>query len=355
MQQINSRKVYLDLMRIIASFLVILIHCRIYDQGCEWSNQDTALLISNFYGIISRWAVPCFVMISGMMFLNNNKELPVKKLYSKYVLRMAVSYLFWSAIYTFFNCYFDAGASLKEKILYIYNYLFCGEIHMWYILMIIGLYIASPVIKYIVNNAPKKLLHYWIVIMFIFASVIPFVSNLNIFYISSIVSFLNKYIDIQFLCGYTLYFVLGFYFSKYELSNKMKKTLYILGGCGFAYCILILIVLKYFMNLQMGALSYMYPNIIFMSCAVLLFFMDYVSKVTFKEKTQKFIIELSKLTYGIFLIHVLVLKSLYHLGINVSICNVAISEPLVSLITFIISAVIIFFVSKIPVIGKYIS
>ena len=354
MSALKERKIHLDLLRIIASFLVIMIHSCVYNQADNWSNCDSSMLISNFYGIISRWAVPCFVMISGMMFLNGNKEIPIKKLYTKYVLRMAVSYLFWSFVYTFFNCYFEAGASLKEKVLYIYNYLFCGELHMWYVLMIIGLYAASPVIKYVVNNAPKKLIHYWIAAMFVLASLIPFISNLGIFYLSSVVSFLNTYIDAQFLCGYTLYFVLGFYFSKYELSAKAKKVIYILGACGFFYCVLILIVLRYFINLQMGALNYMYPNIIFMSCAVLLFFMDHVSKMKFKEGVQKFIFSLSKLTYGIFLIHVLVLKSLYHLGINVSICHVAISEPLVSLMTFVISAGIIFLISKIPIVNKYI-
>lgn len=350
----TKRMVHFDLLRIIASFCVILIHCRIYDQGSDWTNQDASLLISNFYGIISRWAVPCFVMLSGMMFLNGSKEIPMKTLYSKYILRMAISYLFWSVVYTLFNLSFEAGDSLKERVLYIYNYLFCGELHMWYILMIIGLYVASPVIKYIVNNAPKQLIHYWIAAMFVFVSVIPFVSDLGVFYVSSVVKFLNTYIDIQFLCGYTLYYVLGFYFARYELSKKVKNIIYILGACGFLYCVAVLIVLKYFINLDMGALSYMYPNIIFMSCSVLLLFKDHVSKIEFKERTQRFIVNLSKLTYGIFLIHVLVLKGLYHLGINISICNVVISEPLVSLITFIISTVIVFVISKIPVVNKYI-
>lgn len=350
----TKRMVHFDLLRIIASFCVILIHCRVYDQGSGWTNQDASLLISNFYGIISRWAVPCFVMISGMMFLNSKKEISIKTLYYKYILRMAVSYLFWSTVYTLFNCYFETGESLREKVLYIYNYLFCGEIHMWYILMIIGLYVASPVIKFLVNNSPKHLIHYWMIAMFVFTSIIPFISNLGIFYISDIVEFLNTYINIQFLCGYTLYYVIGFYFSKYEISQKAKKIIYFLGVCGFIYCVLILIVLKYLLDFEIGALNYMYPNIIFMSCAVLLFFMDYVSKISFKENTQKFIINLSKLTYGIFLVHVLVLKVLYHIGINISICNVVISEPLVSLITFIISATIIFVISKIPFVNKYI-
>lgn len=225
---------------------------------------------------------------------------------------------------------------------------------MWYVLMIIGLYAVSPVIKYLVNNAPRKLIHYWIALMFVFASFIPFISNLGIPYISSVIGFLNIYIDAQFLCGYTLYFVLGFYFSKYELSERSKKVIYILGACGFVYCVLIRIVFMYLINLQLGALNYMYPNIIFMSCAVLLFFMDHVSKINFKEGAQKFIFSLSKLTYGIFLIHVLVLNSLHHIGIDVSICNVAISEPLVSLLTFIVSAIIIFMISKIPIVSKYI-
>lgn len=353
MNTVANRKVHLDLLRVIASFCVILIHCFIYrDLAGEQSEFNIAA--SNFYGILSRWAVPCFVMISGMMFLNENKDIPIKKLYSKYILRLFVSYVFWSCVYAAFNSLFEVGDSLSEKFRFFINNCFSGELHMWYVLMIIGLYIASPVIKFLVNNMPKKLLKYWIMCMFAFSSLIPFIGTLNIPYFSGVVSYLNRYVEIYFLMGYTIYFVLGHYLDKYGLSKKTKKLIYILGVVGFLYCVLILLVINPLLGKNMSALNYLYPNMIFYSIAVFLLFRDHVSQIKFSDKAANIIVSISKLTYGIFLIHVLILKVLYHLGIRVTMCSFALSYPLVSILTFVISAIIIFAISKIPVINKYI-
>lgn len=341
-------------MRIFACFCVIVIHVGVYNQKTDWTNDSLSLMFSNFYGILSRWAVPCFVMLSGMMFLNNQKQVSLKKLYFKYILRLFASYIFWSAIYSIYNSFYIDSKGLNDQLMYIVNNLFSGEIHMWYVLMLIGLYVAVPVIKYVVNNASEKLLNYWIITMFIFSSVIPFIADLGIPYISGVVSYFNEYINIQFLCGYTLYFVLGSYISRKSFTKNQNRLIYIMGLIGFIYSVLILLPGRYFFNLSIGALNYLYPNIIFMSLSVMLFFKNVVSKIKFSDKSKTIIFQLSKLTYGIFLIHVLVLKVLQHLGFDLSICPVCISIIIVSLVTFIISAIIVFLISKIPVINKYI-
>lgn len=351
---ISKRIISLDLMRIFASFCVIVIHVGMYNQKAGWTNDNLSLMFANFYGILSRWAVPCFVMLSGMMFLNKQKEVPLKDLYFRYILRLFVSYIFWSVVYSIYNSFYVDAAGLKDQLMYIVNNIFSGEIHMWYVLMLIGLYVAMPVIKYVVNNASEKILHYWIITMFIFSSVIPFIADLGIPYISGVIAYFNKYIDIQFLCGYTLYFVLGSYISQKKFSKKQNRLIHIMGLIGFIYSVLILLPGRYFFNLSIGALSYLYPNIIFMSLSVMLFFKDIVSKIKFSDKSKIIIFQLSKLTYGIFLIHVLVLKVLYSLGFNLSICPIPVSMIIVSIVAFIISAIIVFLISKIPFISKYI-
>lgn len=351
---ISKRIISLDLMRIFACFCVIVIHVGVYNQKADWTNDSLSLMFANFYGIISRWAVPCFVMLSGMMFLNNQKQVPLKKLYFRYILRLFVSYIFWSVVYSIYNSFYIDSGELNDQLMYIVNNLFSGEIHMWYVLMLIGLYIAMPVIKYIVNNASEKLLNYWIAAMFIFSSVIPFIADLGIPYISGVVAYFNEYINIQFLCGYTLYFVLGSYISQKSFTKKQNRLIYILGLIGFIYSVLILLPGRYFFNLSIGALSYLYPNIIFMSLSVMLLFKNVVSKVKFSDKSKMIIFQLSKLTYGIFLIHVLALKVLYNFGFNLSICPAPVSMIIVPMVTFIISALVVFLISKIPVINKYI-
>ena len=350
----KSRLVHFDLMRIIACFFVIVIHIGICGQSKSWSSNSYNTIISNFYGIISRWAVPCFVMLSGAMFLNQNREVPLKKLYGKYILRLAVSYVFWSVVYALYNMLYETNGTFLGMAKYFINNFLSGETHMWYVLMTIGLYIITPILRIIIEKAPKQIIKYWLIIMFIFASIIPFIVDLNIPLVSGTISYLNKYMELYFVMGYILYYVIGHYLINVGLSNKTKRIIYIGSMVSFLYCMFILVFLRLFTDITMGALSYLYPNIIFIGMAVLLFFNDKISKIHFSKTVERIIIRYSGLSYGVFLIHVLIIKLLYHIGINLSITNVAISIPLVSFIVFIVSSVIIFVISKIPFVNKYI-
>ncbi len=350
----SERLIHFDLMRIIACYFVIIIHIGICGQTESWAPNSYNALVSSFYGIISRWAVPCFVLLSGAMFLNQNREIPIKKLYGKYILRLGISYVFWSVVYALYNMIYATDGSIGEMLHYFLNNCFSGELHMWYVLMTIGLYIITPVLKVVVDKAQNSIIKYWLAIMFIFACAIPFISDLNIPYLSGVIAYLNKYMELYFVMGYVIYFVIGHYLINKTISEKRKKLIYALGLISVFYCIIVLIVLRIFTNITLGALSYSYPQILFIGMAAVLFFKEKVSKIHFSQKTKQWIVKGSGLSYGIFLIHVLVIKVLYHAGINLSIANVAISIPIVSLIAFFISAIVIFIISKIPFINKFI-
>ena len=51
------------------------------------------------YDALFRFGVPVFVMLSGAVFLPKERELNIKRLYTHNILRVAVSYVFWSALY----------------------------------------------------------------------------------------------------------------------------------------------------------------------------------------------------------------------------------------------------------------
>jgi surface polysaccharide O-acyltransferase-like enzyme len=86
-----DRNVYIDLLRIAATFGVIIIHTassKWYDTPVDTFNWQ----IMNFYHTAIRWPVPIFVMISGMFLLqpvNENIEFKseIKKIGGK-VLRL---------------------------------------------------------------------------------------------------------------------------------------------------------------------------------------------------------------------------------------------------------------------------
>jgi surface polysaccharide O-acyltransferase-like enzyme len=82
--------------RIYSSFGVILIHVsaqnwyKTFRGQYEWE-------IFNFYNSIVRWSIPEFFMISGALFLNKSSF--IKKIFKKNVMKIGISYIFWSLVY----------------------------------------------------------------------------------------------------------------------------------------------------------------------------------------------------------------------------------------------------------------
>lgn len=78
----NERKYELNIMRIMSVLGVITIH-----------------VSTGFLERIASFAVPLFVMISGALWLDRDKEVTIKKLWTKNIFRIITAFLFWSLSY----------------------------------------------------------------------------------------------------------------------------------------------------------------------------------------------------------------------------------------------------------------
>ena len=69
MENAKNRMVWPDVLRIIASVAVMLLHV----SADNWGKADLRGLSWNVFNVcdsLTRWGVPVFVMVSGMMFLD---------------------------------------------------------------------------------------------------------------------------------------------------------------------------------------------------------------------------------------------------------------------------------------------
>ena len=137
----------IDVIRIVAACAVVMIHCA--STFVSQNKPETAeFLIGNLFDSIARIGVPLFLMISGSLFLDENKKVTLKGILSKNVKSLAVITLIWSVIYaTAYNVIFPLsnGQSIqtKDTLLAVLN----GHYHMWYLYMLIGLYLMKERIK----------------------------------------------------------------------------------------------------------------------------------------------------------------------------------------------------------------
>lgn len=349
--KVSSRILYIDILRIVAVFSVVLLHTagpyvgNINTSGIKW------WWAGNIIDSATRWGVPVLILISGKLMLDNHMEEKVIIFLRKRLTKIVIPLIFWSFIYMWrvnrLNIQWNGTLALSFlKDLYLGNV----YIHLWYLYMIFGLYLGIPIIKPYVNNVKKNNLIYFIVIWFISNGIIRFSEKFTGY---SIAFNLNLF---HWALGY---FVLGFFLGKYSIPKKQRKGLYILGFLGLIVTIYgTYLLTKYNNGVYVAHLySYYAPNVIFTSIAVFLLFknIDWNKIVGNNNLIKKMISSLNSTSFGIYLVHFLVLDIISSgdmgIVIKATFFNPFIGILLVSSITFIISHVVVKILQAIPILN----
>lgn len=342
----TGRTVYFDYLRVFAALAVMILHI----SAQNWYSTDVNQIewqTFNFFDSIVRWGVPVFFMISGSLFLTN--EVPIKRLYLKYILRMVVAFCFWSVIYALF-----ADLDKAQRILVTIQ----GHYHMWFILTIIGLYICVPLIKPIVSNDDR--IRYFLMLSLLFTFIIPqTITLINDFGRGFFINGINAVksdvdnMNLHFVIGYVGYFILGYYMNRVDLTRRQRVIIYILGILGFAFTVMadLAVALK-----TQAYCSHYYSaftlNVLFEAVAVFTWFKyRKYNHQRLNAAAQK----LSRYSFGAYLVHALIIEQLnFRLGINTLSFHPVLSVLFIAAITFISSFAISALLNHIPIIKKYI-
>lgn len=350
-RKVQSRIFYIDILRIISVFAVIVLHisapftANLNHNGLRW------WWVGNIFNSATRWCVPVLILISGRLMLNSKEEEIVPFL-KKRISKIIIPLVFWSFIYFLLvnKSNFQWNSSF---IISFFKNLYVGDvhIHLWYLYMIVGLYLITPVIKPYVNSAKMSNLIYFVIVWFVSNGIIGFSEKFTGYKLAFNLSFFHWSIG---------YFILGFILDKYKFSKSQKRIVYVLGFIGLIVTIFgTYILTKHNEGVLVEHLySYYAPNVIFTSIAIFLIVknIDWDSVIGNNVFARKLIQSLSNTSFGIYLIHLLVLRVLSsgYIGItiNASLFNPLISIPLVSTITFVLSHFIVMILQKVPLLNK---
>lgn len=340
-----QRIIYFDHLRIFATFAVMAMHV----IAQKWSDADIATTqwqtMTVYEGFV-RWPVPIFIMLSGALFLGADHS--IRKLFSKYILRILTAFGFWSAVYA---CW---GLSTGEYTLRtaFANFLY-GHYHMWYLYFICGIYVIVPFLRKIVES--EKLTRYFLIMSLIFGSILPRMADgaalLSEFW-GEVASTLLSKVKIYFLMGHLFYFVLGHYLHKTEISSRWRKGIYLGGAVGLLCTIVPTFGLTYWkgvpVNLFFNEAS---VHISLVSTAVFVFAKYHLTQ----EKFPVLLRRLSKYSFGAFLVHALVIELLDQwTGIHALTFHPVLAVPAVTVTVAAVSFAVSALLHKIPVLRKYI-
>lgn len=156
-----SRKGDIDLIKTVAVCCIVCIHACSAGYGAEVGSFDW--LSTLFWGSVTRAGVPLFLMCSGALMLDPFRELSLKKLYGKNILRLLAALFFWAALYGVYdlaaagNLNGPALRHLAKELL-----LFRHKTHLYYMHIILLVYACLPVTRLFIKTATRRQVLYFL-------------------------------------------------------------------------------------------------------------------------------------------------------------------------------------------------
>lgn len=354
----GGRLAYADLLRVVAALGVIVIHVSggwlpAFPAGTtNWN-------ILNAWDCLSAWCVPVFVMCSGMFLLDPKKQLSYSTLFLRYLLRMITALLFWGTAYAMANTLLFGRITVQSFLSALYGVLL-GNVptHLWFLYMMVGLYLLTPLLRAFIRGAKRSDLHWFFLVTVVFVSLLPLLLNLRGSQTATL--YANKlYLNFTMAfppLAYVGYFVAGYYLKTYSLGRLAEGLIYVLGIAGA----LLTVGGSSFLNAgtELGQfnglmMGYLTPNVCAMSVAVFVLF-RYVLGISEERSRRQRAGRLSDYTFGVYLVHIVFLTLLRYFGLSHPPITPWLGVPLLTLAIAVPSFAVSWLLHKIPVVGRYI-
>ena len=319
----QDKKNYVEWLRVISMIAVVFTHI-----GSTAHTDFSETYYGSYGGVlfqsivyISHFAVPIFLMISGALLLNPEKEITVEKVLKKYVLRYFWILLIFGWGYAYAELLFDSKRFYLKDVLMSFVNMLQGKswAHMWYMYMLIGLMLILPLLRAIVKACNDKEKNYLIIVLIVFTSVIP-----------TLTAFTGFSLGISFPISsvYVCYFLLG-----YVLDNKEIPITKLLVGLSLL-CAIILIITAYFNIMNDAEVPFGFYNSPVIMCFSVLIFCIVKEKITI---TNRFVVFLSNVSFGVYLIDMVWINLAFKVlkvnpilptpltGVLIALCSLALS------------------------------
>ena len=369
----NSKEhiVWVDLLRVVACFLVVLSHSCDPFVG-QFDNNHSEFLTGAFIGSLVRPCVPLFVMMSGVLLLPINMDM--KTFYSKRAKRLLTPFIFWSLLLpVLYFIYVNSGIeiaspnivmedytikrTLEKMYTFIFNFNY-DTTPLWYVYMLIGLYLFMPIISSWLKHAEKRdiqwFLRIWIISMCLpylqmLAPLLGYTGNYGSMGILGVCDW-NAYGMFYYFSGFLGYIVLAYYLVQYPLNWTWSRTLsiattlfligYAITAGGF------ILTQKYYPG------SYANLEIVWYFSGINVFLMTFsvfIVMQKIKMKPSSLLTKVASLTFGIYLCHFIFVQ----LGYDLIYPNIQVPAFFKILLIATLSFAISFFVTWLMSLNKF--
>lgn len=340
----SKRILWVDWLKVFAIIGVLGLHSssQFFDPEILFSfNWQVGVVFESIF----RFGIILFLMASGFLILR--KPEPTTSFPRRFK-RVFVPFAFWLVVYGIIK-FFLLGNSFD--IVALISYILFGflnptdiSIQFWFVYMIIGLYLFAPIISKWIQNSSMMEIEYFLAI-WVFVSIFQFLD------VNTIISDYFRYFT-----GAIGYFILGYYLafkkSKYLESRKFGLLLFVLGT-------LICMIGTFAGSYLMGEPCFLFfgvgeitPNACLQGIGLFIMVRNTdFSKLS--DRINSLGVLVSVESYGVYLCNILIINVLQMLAVFSIAGNALVAIPGVFIIAFMASNVLIFIMSKIPVLNRF--
>ena len=246
--QASKREVWIDWARIVACFMVIVVHCTepFYLSGEEGAfiHSKSNALWAAFFDSFVRACVPLFIVISCWL------QFPLRYSTGEFMKRRAVRILIPFAVWTVvYAVVWGEPVENFKDLIFNFNY---AAGHLWFVYMLLGLYLLMPLLSPWAERVGKRELQCYIAI-WLFTTLIPLIRDWaggapTVIYGPSGLprqalwplwgeASWNAYGLFYYFSGFVGYLLLGLYLRKFVSVQSWGRTLAVAVPCyaaGFA-------------------------------------------------------------------------------------------------------------------------
>lgn len=291
---IKNYNVSADIIRILAAFFVIFSHSTDRFVIYTTLKASSAWHIIYYLNTLSRVAVPLFVVLSGYLLLNREKITTVKAFYNKRFSRILYPFIIWLIIYYWWAQYWDQTTITPNFIFQ--SLWYAGIWHLYFLIIILELYLLTPLLERFNKTKTRR------------QQTILFWSLIALSVLCSLL--VNFHINVQSLSLTIFIPYIGYYYAGGYLRDVKVNKLWTV------IFLILYFILAYITNVIADGNTTTYiifnfsPTLLPMTLFLFLALKDihqHFKKNLFSGRLGKVILYTGRATFGIYLLHYLVL------------------------------------------------
>ena len=348
--QAGEKLIYVQTVRCFALMVIVTLHVAfplIYMyQSIPYADWWVA---NNFY-ILGKIGSPLFTMVSGLLLLNPSKDQPIAVFFQKRFFKVLLPFVAWSLIYLVWRMVSEGETFSTKEILVLFIE---GPVyyHLWFIQMILGLYLAAPILRIYIRHTTQENLTYFLAVWLVTVAILPMFKRFLGFDVG---------IDVVVTTGYVGFFVLGYYLRNVTLKRQqvIPVLLLVVGMLVFTQYITHALTIQIE---EIGGYDNFFVandslNLITVAIGLFLFLKSLDYRYLFQQLPflQKLVTWISSCSLGIYFVHVLIIEELAsgHLGFKLSASSFTplLSIPAIAILVMALSVATAMLLKQIPLV-----